>query len=88
MERVYAWFDPWAYASDEGWQTVQSLMAIGSGGLSGVGLGSGGSKWCYLPERHTDFIFSDLLRGNRLSWWSVYAAVNCLYYLARYSRCR
>ena len=58
LERVYAWFDPWAYSSDEGWQTVQSLMAIGSGGFSGVGLGSGGSKWYYLPERHTDFIFS------------------------------
>lgn len=60
LERVYAWLDPWSYAQDEGWQTVQSLMAIGSGGLTGVGLGSGGSKWYYLPERHTDFIFSVL----------------------------
>lgn len=60
MDRIRAWLDPWAYAQDEGWQTVQSLMAIGSGGLSGVGLGSGGSKWFYLPERHTDFIFSVL----------------------------
>ena len=58
MERVYAWFNPWAYSADERWQTCQSLMALGSGGISGVGLGSGGSKWFYLPERHTDFIFS------------------------------
>jgi cell division protein FtsW len=36
------------------------MMAIGSGGLTGVGLGSGGSKWYYLPERHTDVIFSVL----------------------------
>lgn len=60
LERVYAWLDPWGHAQDEGWQTVQSLMAIGSGGLTGVGLGAGGSKWYYLPERHTDFIFSVL----------------------------
>jgi len=58
LERVYAVLDPWAYASDEGWQICQSLMALGSGGLTGVGLGDGGSKWFYLPERHTDFIFS------------------------------
>jgi cell division protein FtsW len=58
MERIYAWFNPWAYAADEGWQTCQSLMALGSGGLNGVGLGAGGSKWLYLPARHTDFIFS------------------------------
>ena len=60
MDRIRAWLDPWAFAQDEGWQTVQSMMAIGSGGLTGVGLGSGGSKWYYLPERHTDFIFSVL----------------------------
>ncbi|MDO4580969.1 MAG: putative lipid II flippase FtsW [Bacillota bacterium] len=60
MDRIYAWFDPWEYAQDEGFQAVQSLMALGSGGLSGVGLGAGGSKWFYLPERHTDFIFSVL----------------------------
>ena len=60
MDRIWAWFNPWSYAQDEGWQTVQSLMAIGSGGLTGVGLGSGGSKWYYLPEQHTDFIFSVL----------------------------
>ncbi|MBQ1502201.1 MAG: putative lipid II flippase FtsW [Firmicutes bacterium] len=58
MERVYAWLNPWNYRGDEGWQTCQSLMALGSGGLTGVGLGNGGSKWFYLPERHTDFIFS------------------------------
>jgi len=58
LDRLKAWFDPWAYEMDEGYQTVQSLMALGSGGLTGVGLGSGGSKWFYLPERHTDFIFS------------------------------
>ena len=60
MDRIRAWLDPWAFAQDEGWQTVQSMMAIGSGGLTGVGLGSGGSKWLYLPELHTDFIFSVL----------------------------
>lgn len=60
MERIYAWIDPWTYEQDGGWQVIQSLYAIGSGGLTGVGLGSGGSKWFYLPERHTDFIFSVL----------------------------
>ena len=58
MQRIYAWFDPWAYSSGDGWQTCQSLMALGSGSLTGVGLGEGGSKWFYLPARHTDFIFS------------------------------
>lgn len=58
MERIWGWLDPWAYEQGIGWQTVQSLMAIGSGGLTGVGLGSGGGKWFYLPAQHTDFIFS------------------------------
>lgn len=60
LERIYGWLDPWSYPMDEGYQTIQSLLALGSGGLTGVGLGSGGSKWFYLPARHTDFIFSVL----------------------------
>ena len=60
MGRILAYLDPWQDPLGDGFQTVQSLLAIGSGGLTGVGLGSGGSKWFYLPERHTDFIFSVL----------------------------
>ena len=60
MERIYSWLNPWAYAQDEGYQAIQSMMALGSGGLTGVGLGAGGAKWFYLPSRHTDFIFSVL----------------------------
>jgi len=60
LQRIYAYLDPWKDPLGSGFQTVQSLLAIGSGGLSGVGLGAGGSKWYYLPERHTDFIFSVL----------------------------
>lgn len=60
IDRVKAWFDPWSYESTSGYQTVQSLIAIGSGGFSGLGLGMGTSKFAYLPEAHTDFAFSIL----------------------------
>lgn len=60
IDRVKAWFDPWSYESTSGYQTVQSLIAIGSGGFSGLGLGIGTSKFAYLPEAHTDFAFSIL----------------------------
>jgi len=60
MERFLAFLDPWKDPQDTGFQTVQSLLAIGSGGLVGVGLGAGRAKTFYLPERHTDFIFSIL----------------------------
>lgn len=58
MGRLTAFLDPWADPKGLGYQTIQSMVAIGSGGLSGVGLGAGGAKWYYLPDRHTDFIFS------------------------------
>ena len=58
QSRIMQWKDPWAYAADEGYQTVQSLLAIGSGGLAGVGFGKGRQKLLYLPEEHNDFIFS------------------------------
>lgn len=58
MKRLTSFLDPWADYYGTGYQVVQSLLAIGSGGLMGVGLGNGGAKWFYLPERHTDFIYS------------------------------
>jgi cell division protein FtsW len=60
LARMSSWLDPWSDSAYAGFQMVQSLLALGNGGLSGVGLGAGGSKWYYLPERHNDFIFSVL----------------------------
>ena len=58
--RINTWRDPFSSSSDEGYQIVQSLYSIGSGGLSGLGLGSSRQKFLYLPEEHNDFIFSVL----------------------------
>ncbi|MCD7786257.1 MAG: putative lipid II flippase FtsW [Oscillospiraceae bacterium] len=57
-ERISAWRDPFADTGDTGYQIVQSLYAIGSGGLTGLGLGNSRQKYLYLPEEHNDFIFS------------------------------
>lgn len=57
-ERVQSWYDPWSHARDLGYQTVQGLIAIGSGGLFGEGIGHGTAKFFYLPEAHTDFAFA------------------------------
>ena len=56
--RIAMWHDPWLDMSDGGYQMVQSLIAIGSGGLLGLGLGKGRQKFMYLPEEHNDFIFA------------------------------
>lgn len=56
--RINSWLDPFAYKQGDGWQIIQSLYAIGSGGLLGLGLGQGRQKHLYLPEEHNDFIFS------------------------------
>jgi len=58
QSRVSMWLDPWQDPLDEGYQMTQSLIAIGSGGLWGVGLGKSRQKFLYLPEEHNDFIFS------------------------------
>lgn len=58
--RIMTWRDPFSNPSDEGYQIVQSLYTIGSGGLGGVGLGGSRQKYLYLPEEHNDFIFSVL----------------------------
>ena len=56
--RIAMWHDPWLVMSADGYQMVQSLIAIGSGGLLGLGLGKGRQKFLYLPEEHNDFIFA------------------------------
>lgn len=60
VTRVVTFLNPWENASGSGWQVIQSLYAIGSGGLFGVGLGDSKQKYLYLPEPHNDFIFSVL----------------------------
>jgi len=58
--RILAFIDPWKDAQNTGFHIVQSLLALGSGGLLGVGLGASRAKFFYLPEQYTDFIFSVL----------------------------
>ncbi len=59
-ERIISLLDPWRDPQGSGFQLVQSLIAIGSGGIWGVGIGQSTQKFFYLPERHTDFVFSIL----------------------------
>lgn len=58
MQRMMAFVDPFRYAGDEGYQVVQSLYAIGSGGILGEGFAKGQQKLFYLPYPYSDFIFS------------------------------
>jgi cell division protein FtsW len=76
IQRLIAFWDPWQHASDLGYQTVHSLMAFGAGGLWGAGVGKGYQKLFYLPEPHTDFIFSVI--GEELGFAGVLLII-CLY---------
>ncbi len=58
--RILAFVDPWADPLNTGYQTIQSLIALGSGGWFGVGLGASRQKWMYIPNAHTDFIYAIL----------------------------
>ena len=57
-DRIKYWLDPWADPSGKGYQTIQSLLAIGSGGLMGRGIGMSRQKYLWVPEPHNDFIFA------------------------------
>lgn len=58
IKRLLVFLDPWKDYNGAGWQSAQSLIAIGSGGITGNGLGNSMQKYQYLPEAHTDYIFS------------------------------
>ncbi|NLY90767.1 MAG: putative lipid II flippase FtsW [Firmicutes bacterium] len=58
LQRLFSFIDPTQDPKGSGWQILQSLMALGSGGIIGLGLGRSRQKFFYLPEPHTDYIFS------------------------------
>ena len=57
-DRLLAFLDPWEDPLNTGYQTIQSLVGVANGGMTGVGIGEGRAKWGYLPEAHTDFIYA------------------------------
>lgn len=73
LKRVLAFLDPWSDPQGSGFQLIQSFIALGSGGLTGVGLGEGKQKLSFLPEIHTDFIFS--LIGEELGFIGAVAVI-------------
>jgi cell division protein FtsW len=83
FRRVTSFLDPFLDAQDVGYQLVQSLLAFGSGGLKGVGMGSSSQKMLYLPEAHTDFIMAVL--GEELGFLGV--SIVMLVFLLFFVRC-
>ncbi len=82
LKRIFSFLDPFSDPTGSGWQIVNSLYALGSGGLFGVGLGNSRQKMLYLPERHTDFIFAII--GEELGIIGAMAVVLLfLYFLYR-----
>jgi cell division protein FtsW len=57
-ERLISFLDPWTYHNTSGYQLIQSLISVGSGGLFGKGIGNSTQKLYFLPEIHTDFVFA------------------------------
>ncbi|MCX5726248.1 MAG: putative lipid II flippase FtsW [Candidatus Saganbacteria bacterium] len=60
IRRIIAFLDPWKYREDIGFHIIQSLLAVGSGGIFGLGLGASKQKFFYLPSQYTDFIYAIL----------------------------
>jgi cell division protein FtsW len=73
LKRIIAFLDPWKDPQGSGFQLIQSFIALGSGGLTGVGLGEGKQKLSFLPEVHTDFIFAHL--GEELGFVTAFFVI-------------
>jgi cell division protein FtsW len=80
VKRLLAFLDPWADPFDSGWQAVQSLIAVGTGGVLGRGLMDGVQKLFFLPEPHTDFIFAVI--GEELGFLGATAVLLCFCVIA------
>jgi cell division protein FtsW len=79
LNRIKAFFDPGQHARTGAFQVVQSAIAYGAGGLTGVGLGNSFEKLFYLPEAHTDFIFSVI--AEELGFIGVVAVIGVFIFL-------
>jgi cell division protein FtsW len=77
-ERLLAFINPWRDPTDTGFQLIHSLFALGSGGLFGMGLGSGQQKLFYLPEPHTDFILAVIGEETGLAGVCLVLLLYCL----------
>ena len=73
VARLMSFVNPWADPQGTGYHTIQSLLAFGSGGWKGAGLGMSAQKYFYLPEAQTDFIFSII--GEELGLWGTLSVV-------------
>jgi cell division protein FtsW len=73
MKRFLAYFNPEAFANKEAYQFLQARLAIGSGGLTGAGLGDGHQTLGYMPEAHNDFIIAPI--GEELGWIGIAAVI-------------
>lgn len=85
IKRIFAFLNPWADPRGAGFQIIQSYIALGSGGLFGVGLGHSQQKLFYLPEAHTDFIFAII--GEEMGFLGAFAIIAlfiALIYLGTY----
>ncbi|MBM4438657.1 MAG: putative lipid II flippase FtsW, partial [Actinobacteria bacterium] len=78
--RLMAFWDPWADPLGDGFQTIQSLIAVGTGGVFGKGLMGGVQKLFYLPEPHTDFIYAVI--GEELGLIGATAVLVCFFVIA------
>lgn len=77
--RFLTFLDPFRYSTTEGYQLIQSLTAIGSGGFFGRGLGDSREKLLYLPEPYNDFIFAVI--GEELGFWGALIVIGLFVYL-------
>ncbi|KJR42436.1 cell division protein FtsW [Candidatus Magnetoovum chiemensis] len=85
LKRVLSFLDPWASERDDGFQLIQSFVALGNGGVSGVGIGQSTQKLFFLPESKTDFIFSIIGEEAGFIGAGVVVALFLLFFLKGFS---
>ncbi|NNC78857.1 MAG: putative lipid II flippase FtsW [Acidimicrobiales bacterium] len=86
--RLLAFMDPWASPLQEGYQTIQSLVSVANGGVTGVGIGASRGKFGFLPEAHNDFIFAVMAEEFGLVGASVVVLAYAIFGLAALSIAR